>query len=86
MYLTYFYSQRYYPVKEFRQTALQLFNLEPISVEGHHIRRSVLFVISVKVLLQPLEHLFGIVVVKNALIQVRAVSTFVTLHIMRIQG
>lgn len=75
-------SQRYHPIEKFRQTALQFLDLEPISVERHHIRRSILFVISVEVLLQPLEHFLGIVIVKNALIQVRTVSTFITLHIM----
>lgn len=57
------YSQCHRPVEEFRQTAFQLFDLEPIGVERHHVRRSVLFVISVKVFLQPLEHLLGIVIV-----------------------
>lgn len=82
----FYYSQRHHPVEELRQAAFQLLDLEPIGVERHHVWRSILFVVPVEVLLQPIEHLFGIVIVKNALIQVGTVPAFVTLHVVRVQG
>lgn len=67
------------------KTALQLFDLEPIGVEGHDVGRAILIVVASKVLLQPLEHFLGVVAVKHALVQVGAMTSLVALHVMGVQ-
>lgn len=79
------YVQALRPVDELVQALLQLLDLEPVGVEGHHVRRTVLLVSAVKVLLQPLEHLVGVVVVQHALVQVRAVASLVRLDVVGVQ-
>lgn len=67
------------------ESSLKLLNLEPISVEGHHVGRTVLVVITVEVLLEPLKHFAGVVVVEYALVQVGAVTAFVSLNVVGVQ-
>jgi hypothetical protein len=67
------------------ESGLKLLDLEPVGVEGHHVRRAVLLVIAVEVLLEPLEYLGGVVVVENALVQVWAVAAFISLDVMGVQ-
>lgn len=54
-------------------------------MEWHHIWRSILIIISIEVLLKPFKHFGSIVAVQNTLIQVWAVTTFVSLHVMGVQ-
>lgn len=63
----------------------ELFDLEPVGVEWHHVRGLVLVVVPFEVLLQPGEHIICIVVMQHALIHVRAVTSFVAFDIVRIQ-
>lgn len=67
------------------QTALQLSDLEPVSVERHHVGGLVLIVIPLEVLLQPGEHIISIMVVQHALIHVRTVTSLVALDVVSIQ-
>lgn len=73
------------PVQELVQSALQRLDLEPVRVEGHHVRGLVLLVVPGKVLLQPLKHVVGIVIDQHALIQVRTVAALVALHVVHVQ-
>lgn len=67
------------------ESSLEFLDLEPVGVEGHHVRRAVLFVIAIEVLLEPLEHFAGVVVVENALVQVGAVTALIGFDVMGVQ-
>lgn len=77
--------QRSGPVQKLVKTLLELLDLEPVGVEGHHVRSSVLIVRPAEVLLQPLEDLRSIVAVQYALVQIGTVSTFVALDVVSVQ-
>jgi len=64
---------------------LQLLNLEPVGVEGHHVRRSVLLVVAIEVFLEPFQDFVRVVVVQDALVEVGAMAPFVRLHEMGVQ-
>lgn len=67
------------------QPVFQLFDLKPIGVERHHIRRPVLPVVPVKVLFEPFKYFGGIVAVQHTLVQVRAMAALICLHVMGVQ-
>lgn len=56
------------PVQEFMQPWFEFLDAEPVRVEGHHVWGAVLIVVPEEVLLQPLEDVFGVVVMQDALI------------------
>lgn len=67
------------------QSLLELLNLEPVRFECHQVRRLVLLVVAREVLLQPRQHVVGVVVVQHALVQVRAVAALVALDVVGVQ-
>lgn len=79
-----FYLQCACPIQEFVQTLLQFFDRKPICMESHHVRRLILLIISTEIFLQPFENVFGIMIMQNTLIQIRTVTSFEVLDVMRV--
>jgi hypothetical protein len=68
------------------ESSFEFLDLEPICVERHHVGSAVLVVITIEIFFEPLKNFAGVVAVENALIQVGAVTTFVSLDVMSVEG
>jgi hypothetical protein len=77
-------SQLRCPIEELVQALLEFLDLEPVGVEGHHVRRLVLLVVAREVLLQPLKHLISVVIVQHALIEIGTNAALERLDEMRV--
>lgn len=62
------YLQRSGIIYKFMKALFKFFELEPVCMEWHHVRSTILFIISFEVFFQPFEHFLRIVIVKNALV------------------
>lgn len=78
-------SQGRCPAQEFVESLLKFLDLEPVCVECHHVRCFILLIISREILLKPFQHIIGIVIVENALIEIRTNTALIRLYKMRIE-